>query len=848
MGEVRDAPCPSCRVAPTAAVGATLAPGAAAAAPPAAPACDPVQTPPELAGRVPTAEEVIGFPLGERDVTVAESDAYLQAVAAASPRVVAGTAGESWQGRPLRYAIVGKPGNVTPAGLARIRLQTALLRDPCTPAPLAEHLARNTPAILWIAGNVHGGEESGTDAALRVLYELADRRDCAAGQILDNAVVVLLPTQNPDGREADTRRNVYGFDLNRDWFARTQPETDGKLQLLRRYPPVLFIDAHEMGRETFFFPPNADPIYHEITDESVDWINNLYGAAMAEEFTRQGIPFFNRDVYDLFYMGYGDTVPSTGFTAAGMTFEKASGDPTPRRVYEQYLTQWVSLSWGAANADDILARWHGAWVEARRQGRAGQLEPNEIVNPGNELVTQVPDRPLRHWFVRADDPAKAAEVRALVRRLQRMDVEVYRLRTPLAVPDFKAYGRAPRSAVLPAGTYWVPMAQAQKHWVQAMLNEDTYTPFPYFYDVTGWSNPLLFNLRGGSSGAVLDPSASRVRPLDEPGRPRPPAAPPTVALFQLDEGTTAIESSGWLRYLLDNVWRLPYRELDAAAVAAGGLDGAEVLLVPDGSETDAVEALGPAGQQALVDWVNGGGRYVGWLGGTRLAAGLGITTATLAEPTSDIPGSLLRVRVDKGSPLGDDVGPFAWAFSAYDPVMRASDPARVAVAYPPAGHPDFFVSGFAAGEEELGGTAAVIDEPVGEGRAVLFSFEPNFRAFTDGTQRLLRNAVLGPAPEAAAGTGVAARAGQVARAQAAAGRLSDLERPIRLTVAASGAAEAERLLRGFGARFETRRAGGQVRFLVANPRGLAADEHPFAADLARRLRAANLPVRAFSVR
>ena len=193
--------------------------------------------------------------------------------------MVAGTAAESWQGRPLRYAIVGRPGNVTPGGLARIRLQTALLRDPRTPAKVAEHLARTTPAILWVAGNVHGGEESGTDAALRVLYELADRRDCAADQILDNAIVVLLPTQNPDGREADTRRNVYGFDLNRDWFARTQPETDGKVELLRRYPPVLFIDAHEMGRETFFFPPNADPIYHEITDESVDWINNLYGAA-----------------------------------------------------------------------------------------------------------------------------------------------------------------------------------------------------------------------------------------------------------------------------------------------------------------------------------------------------------------------------------------------------------------------------------------------------------------------------------------------------------------------------------------------------------------------------------------
>jgi hypothetical protein len=826
-------------------VGVALTPSASAA--PSAPACDPVRTQLELAGQVPTAEEVIGFPLGQRDVTVAESDAYLQAVASASPRVVAGTAAVSWQGRALRYAIVGRPGNVTPAGLARIRLRTALLRDPRTPTPLAAHLARTTPAILWVAGNVHGGEESGTDAALRVLYELADRRDCAADQILDNAIVVLLPTQNPDGREADTRRNVYGFDMNRDWFARTQPETDGKLQLLRRYPPVLFIDAHEMSAETYFFPPNADPIYHEITDESIDWINNLYGAAMAAEFTRQGIPFFNRDVYDLFYMGYGDTVPSTGFIAAGMTFEKASGDPAPRRVYEQYLTQWVSLSWGAANADGILARWHGAWVEALRQGRAGELEPNEIVNPGNELVTQVPDRPLRHWFLPAGDPAKARELRALVRRLQRMDVAVYRLRQPLAVPDFKAYGRAPRAAVLPAGTYWVPMAQTQKHWVQAMLNEDTYTPFPYFYDVTAWSNPLLFNLGGGSSGAVLHPAASRVRPLAAPARPRPPADPLALALFQLDEGTTAIESSGWLRYLLDRVWRLPYRELDAAAVAAGGLDGTEVLLVPDGSEADAAEALGPAGRQALVDWVGGGGRYVGWRGGTRLAAALGITTATLAEPTADIPGSLIRARVDRASPLGDGVGRFAWPFAAYDPVMRANDPAQVAVAYPPADSPDFFVSGFAAGAEELAGTAAVVDEPVGAGRAVLFSFEPNFRAFTDGTQRLLRNAVLGPSPQAPAAD-QAARARSVAAARAAAAKLSDLDRPIRVTVAASGAAATERLLRGYGARFEARRAGGQVRFLVANPRGLAADEHPFAADLARRLHAGNLPVRAFSVR
>ena len=110
---------------------------------------------------------------------------------------------------------------------------------------------------------------------MRVLYELADRTDCAARQILDNSIVVLLPIQNPDGREAD------------------------------------------MGSATFFFPPNADPIYHEIADEPVDWINNIYGASLASEFTRLGIPFFNRNFYDLFYMGYGDTVPATGFISGG---------------------------------------------------------------------------------------------------------------------------------------------------------------------------------------------------------------------------------------------------------------------------------------------------------------------------------------------------------------------------------------------------------------------------------------------------------------------------------------------------------------------------------------------------
>ena len=87
------------------------------AAPAVAQECDPFG-PPQFRGEVPTSQQVLGFPLGERDVTTAESDRYVQAVDAASNRVVSGTLARTVQGRDLRYAIVGHPDRVTDGGLA----------------------------------------------------------------------------------------------------------------------------------------------------------------------------------------------------------------------------------------------------------------------------------------------------------------------------------------------------------------------------------------------------------------------------------------------------------------------------------------------------------------------------------------------------------------------------------------------------------------------------------------------------------------------------------------------------------------------------------------------------------
>lgn len=204
----------------------------------AAATCLPFQTSSVFTGEIATAESVLGFSITWKSTTD-QINTYLDAIAASSLhakpehdiRVITGTAATSVQGRLLRYAIIGRKANVT--NLDQIRKDTQKLINPDTTAKEVTKLVANTPAILWVTGNVHGNEESGADAAVRVAYELADRNDCVVKRILDNVIVVVLPTQNPDGRELDTRRNAYGFDMNRDWFARTQTETDGKLELLR---------------------------------------------------------------------------------------------------------------------------------------------------------------------------------------------------------------------------------------------------------------------------------------------------------------------------------------------------------------------------------------------------------------------------------------------------------------------------------------------------------------------------------------------------------------------------------------------------------------------------------------
>jgi hypothetical protein len=792
-----------CRRGALAAIALAFLPGPAAAR-----ACAPV-APPDP--RIPTWQQVTGTALGAQEASDEQLDTYLAAVDRASDRVRVASAGRSLGGRPLLYAVVGDPGAIAPRRLAAAAARMRALRSGRLGPRAVARVVRDGRAFAWIAGGVHGNEPSGADADARLLYALASGRDCATARRLARLVVLILPVQNPDGRAARTHVNADGFDLNRDWFARTQPETAAKVALLDRYPPLVFADQHESDGGSFFFPPNADPVHHEISAQALHAIDHVFAPALRHAFDARGIPHFSGATYDLFFMGYGDTAPTTLFGAAGMTFEKGSDAPYATRVDEHFLAADTVVGAAARHERSLLAGWARQWPEARAQGARARLQPNRVVVAGARVHFPVPAGRVAAYAIRTD--RHAADAAALGARLAGVGVAVQRLRRAVPVRGFRAYGGAPAGPVtLPAGTLYVPMRQGAKHWVEAMLAPDPYVAVPYFYDVSSWSNPLLMGLSGG---LLTTPLAARVL---EPARPdAPPPAPATpaaaygfdggslgaaaLACALLAQGASVSRDPSGGGYVvaggtdlgrvraLAAADRVPVRPLGAPPAGAVGLRLPKVALVgaDDASRSWArallrrrlglpADELGDAdltagrltadGYTAVVvpdghglslsetallalrAWVRGGGTLVAWRGqGIAVARAAGVTTVGVRPADPALQIPGASLRV-----LLDPADPVAWGEEpdgfVFDTGDPVLDPGSARVV---ARHPSdqrFFVSGYTSGADTLRGTTVATDETAGAGRVVLFAFDAAFRGYVEGTERLVANALLAPSPGA----------------------------------------------------------------------------------------------------
>lgn len=191
---------------------------------------------------IPTIEDVLGYSTGDRITTYPDIEKYLRRLEESSDRLKLYTYGETYEGRKLYYLVISSPENM--AKLDQVKRNMALLADPrkLKDEDEVEAIIKETPAITWIACNVHGGEHSSGESSLMTAYQLAAGQDEATLSILENSVVIIDPVQNPDGRERSInyfysafgiRTNHYLFDLNRDWFPLTQVESRAKVKAFR---------------------------------------------------------------------------------------------------------------------------------------------------------------------------------------------------------------------------------------------------------------------------------------------------------------------------------------------------------------------------------------------------------------------------------------------------------------------------------------------------------------------------------------------------------------------------------------------------------------------------------------
>ena len=758
--------------------------------------------------KVPTQRKVVGFSPGQRPATDAEVQRYLAAVDAASNRVKTVRVGTSAGGRPITAAFVSLPAQLAQSRLDALSAGLQKLRSGKPTEAQAKKFAAAKPAVAWIAGGVHGNEPSGSDASLRLLYDLAARTDCANERRLRNLVTVLLPVQNPDGRAADQRANSAGFDLNRDWFALTQPELTGKVALLEKFPPVLYVDSHEESTSSFFFPPNADPIYHEVPPRSLDAIANVFSPALRKAFGNAGYGYETRRTYDLFFTGYGDSAPTIAFGAAGMTFEKGALSPFADRFTQMYLAHSTALGAASANRRALLTSWAAGWREARAEGAKGRLRPNRLLS-GARATRKVSSERVFAYALR--DDASESEVARLVARLQTFGVGVQRLDRPATVTlrRWGTDGAAPTT--LPAGTYWISMAQGTKHWIQALLNDDSYVPIRFFSDVTAWSNPLLMGVEGGAVETRTPPAG--LKPATAPDLGSAPAGPAAAYAFPTDstgalaligellragvevrrDGARAIVAgSADLTVLRAAAERLqvPVSGLDADPGGGVRLVNPTVALLSEGSIEDGAAtslgwtrfvlqkrlglpvtvvtpgqvaggALAPAnvvvvpdapGAQPLSAPVLAQIAAVADRGGTYVGVedrGIDVARAAgLSTATESRPNSLLVPGALLGVTVDGDA-PLGFGMASTGFAFDANDPvlAAPASARVAARFPSAIrISGFAEGTDRLAGSAAALVD----GRAALFAFDPSYRGYYEWGQRVLGNAVLLPPTASAA--------------------------------------------------------------------------------------------------
>ncbi len=433
---------------------------------------------------VPSPEEFLGYGIGEHHTRHDLIVAYLEKLAEVSDRATIQEYGKTHEGRKLVMLTISSPKNHS--NLAEIKAAHLAFTDP------SQSVSNygDVPIFINLAYNVHGNEPSSSEAALLAAYTFVGSENPEILNYIDNAVIFIDPTINPDGRDRHTqwantyqgspevadpqdaehneywpmgRTNHYWFDLNRDWLLGIHPESRGKLNWYHQWYPNVVTDFHEMGTQSsYFFEPmktngSLNPI---MPKENYEDLNTLFGNEFAKALDSIGSLYFTKEVFDGTYPGYGSSYPDLQ-GGLGLLFEQASsrghrqttafGEITFAFTIRNQYTSSITTVKTAVN--------NKAYMRKYQQ----QFFKSALANAGKSKIKG-------YTFGDAHDQNRT---KAFVDKLLLHKIDVY-----------KAGDR-----------YVVPTRQPQYRMVQTMF--ETYEKYrdSVYYDASAWSVANFYNMK-----------------------------------------------------------------------------------------------------------------------------------------------------------------------------------------------------------------------------------------------------------------------------------------------------------------------------------------------------------------
>jgi hypothetical protein len=470
---------------------------------------------------------------------------YLQHLAKTTNRVKFEEIGKTTMGNPYVLTTISAPEN-----LAKLNRLVEINRRLADPRGLSEvearKLAQEGRAFYFVYGTIHSTEVGNTQSLIEIAHRLATDNSADVRQILDNVVILLVPSQNPDGQYLvvdhwyktkgtpfnrtypDLYHKYVGHDDNRDWFMFTQKETRLALQIQNHYKPIITHDMHQMGSggARIFVPPFDDPYdpnVHPILRQGIATVGQAMAAALVAE-RKGGVEWLSR--YDLWaparqYMVYhGQPRILTEIASVNLAdpLVNQSGAPMgPQESRWNFPLPYKRSDWRLRDIVDYgntvafagmsyVAKYRIAWLENFYKVHA------DWVNRAEAPYAFVVPAAQR-------DPFEAFE---LLEILRTAEVELHRATAP-----FKAGGKN-----YGAGSWVIKTAQPYGAFAKTMLERQQYPDLRLYpggppkppYDVTGHTLWMLMGVDVDQIDQKFEANLELVE------TPRPVAMPfPSVA-------------------------------------------------------------------------------------------------------------------------------------------------------------------------------------------------------------------------------------------------------------------------------------------------------------------------------